>query len=117
MGMSHRLPEESLPRGMPAAERRSRRLVALAGRDISCTHVALGSVRVIRTCGMMGEIVGMAASVCHRHASLPRSVYTDYFQELVPLMEAGAGKQGLPNDQDFCIHGCYDPADPAYRHN
>ena len=36
----------------------------MAGRDISCTHVALGSVRVIRTCGMMGEVVGMAASVC-----------------------------------------------------
>jgi hypothetical protein len=89
----------------------------MAGRDISCTHVAMGAVRVIRTCGMMGEVVGMAASVCHRHASLPRSVYTDYFQELVPLMEAGAGKQGLPNDQDFCIHGCYNPADPAYRHD
>lgn len=82
----------------------------MAGRDISCSHVAMGSVRVIRTCGMMGEVVGLAASVCKRHGSLPRSVYTDYFQELVPLMEEGAGKQGLPNDQDFCIHGCFDPA-------
>lgn len=82
----------------------------MAGRDISCSHVALGSVRVMRTCGMMGEVVGLAASVCHRHASLPRSVYTDYFQELVPLMREGAGQQGLPNDQDFCIHGCFDPA-------
>ena len=82
----------------------------MAGRDISCTHVAMGSVRVIRTCGMMGEVVGLAASVCKRHDSLPRSVYTDYFDELIPLMKEGAGKKGLPNDQDFCIHGCFDPS-------
>lgn len=84
----------------------------MAGRDISCSHVALGSVRVIRTCGMMGEVVGMAAAVCKAHKSLPRSVYTDYFPELVSLMEQGVGKQGLPNDQDFCIHGCFDPNIP-----
>ena len=82
----------------------------MAGRDISCSHVAMGSVRVMRTCGMMGEVVGLAASVCHRHGSLPRSVYTTYFQELIPLMQEGAGAKGLPNDQDFCIHGCFDPA-------
>src|SRR5262249_3122306 len=31
----------------------------MAGRDISVTHEALGAVRVMRTCGMMGEITGM----------------------------------------------------------
>lgn len=82
----------------------------MAGRDISCSHVAFGSVRVIRTCGMMGEVVGMAASVCKKHGSGPRSVYSDYFSELVVLMQEGVGKKGLPNDQDFCIHGCFDPA-------
>ena len=82
----------------------------MAGRDISCTHVAMGSVRVIRTCGMMGEVVGLAASVCKRHNSLPRSVYTDSFDELIPLMKEGARKKGLPNDQDFCIHGCFAPS-------
>jgi hypothetical protein len=35
----------------------------MAGRNISVTHVALGTVRVMRTTGMMGEVVGMAASV------------------------------------------------------
>ena len=67
----------------------------MAGRDISCTHVAMGSVRVMRTCGMMGEVVGLAAAVCNRHSSLPRSVYTDYFGELIPLMQQGAGRPGL----------------------
>ena len=36
----------------------------MAGRNISVTHIALGSTRVMRTCGMIGEVVGMAASVC-----------------------------------------------------
>ena len=35
----------------------------MAGRNISVTHVALGTVRVMRTTGMMGEVVGMAASL------------------------------------------------------
>lgn len=81
----------------------------LAGRDISTSHVAMGSIRVIRTCGMMGEVVGMAASVCKAHGSLPRSVYTDYFGELQALMKEGVGAKGLPNDQTFCIHGCFPP--------
>ena len=81
----------------------------LAGRDISTSHVAMGSIRVIRTCGMMGEVVGMAASVCHDHGSLPRSVYTDYLKELQALMKEGVGQKGLPNDQTFCIHGCFPP--------
>ena len=29
----------------------------MAGRNISVTHVALGTVRVMRTTGMMGEVV------------------------------------------------------------
>lgn len=81
----------------------------MAGRDISCSHVAMGSVRVIRTCGMMGEVVGMAASVCKAHGSLPRSVYDTHFAELQELMNEGIGQKGLPNDQDFCIHGCFPP--------
>ena len=39
----------------------------MAGRNMSCTHVALGTVRVMRTTGMMGEVVGMAAGLCHKH--------------------------------------------------
>ena len=41
----------------------------MAGRDISVTHEALGPVRVMRTCGMMGEIVGKAAWICVRHGN------------------------------------------------
>ena len=36
----------------------------LAGRDISCSHVAFAAVRVQKTLGMLGEVVGMAAGIC-----------------------------------------------------
>ena len=71
----------------------------MAGRDISVTHIGLGTVRVMRTCGMMGEVVGMAASICHKHNAQPRDVYTSYLDDLKALMEQGVGKQGLPNNQ------------------
>lgn len=64
----------------------------MAGRDISVTHEALGPVRVMRTCGMMGEIVGMAAAVCNKHGCNPRQVYESHLDELKELMRQGAGK-------------------------
>ncbi|MBQ7813808.1 MAG: FAD-dependent oxidoreductase, partial [Thermoguttaceae bacterium] len=61
----------------------------MAGRNISVTHVALGTIRVMRTGGMMGEVVGMAASICKNHKCLPRDVYSDYLDELKALMTEG----------------------------
>ena len=63
----------------------------MAGRDISVTHEALGPVRVMRTCGMMGEIVGMAAALCYLHDTNPRGVYERHLDELKSLMKRGAG--------------------------
>ena len=59
----------------------------MAGRNISVTHIALGTVRVMRTGGMMGEVVGMAADICRQHGILPRAVYTDHLPELKKLMQ------------------------------
>ena len=64
----------------------------MAGRDISVTHEALGAVRVMRTTGCMGEIVGMAASICREHDCSPRDVYTRHLDELQTLMRRGAGR-------------------------
>jgi len=64
----------------------------MAGRNISVTHVALGTVRVMRTCGMMGEVVGMAAAVCKKHHTTPRGVYKNHLDELKELMTRGVGK-------------------------
>lgn len=63
----------------------------MAGRCISVTHVTLGSIRLMRTIAMMGEVVGMAASVCKAHQVLPRQVYQYYLPELKELMKQGVG--------------------------
>ena len=63
----------------------------MAGRNISVTHVALGTVRVQRTTGMMGEVAGMAAGLCKKHSCNPRGVYEKHLAELKELL-----KQGVP---------------------
>lgn len=74
----------------------------MAGRDISVTHVALGTTRVMRTCGMSGEVVGLAASVCKVRNTFPRNVYRYYFADLQKLMKKGAAVDGpLPDNQRF----------------
>ena len=57
----------------------------MAGRCISVTHEALGTVRVMKTCGMMGEVVGKAASICVLHECWPRDVYSHYLPDLKEL--------------------------------
>lgn len=61
----------------------------MAGRNISVTHVALGTVRVQRTTGMMGEVLGMANAIMKEHQCLPKDVYTDHLDELKKLMSEG----------------------------
>ena len=73
----------------------------MAGRNISVTHVALGTVRVMRTTGMMGEVVGMAASICKKYQVNPRGVYQSHLLELKELMKEGVGQKGLPNNQQY----------------
>ena len=73
----------------------------MAGRNISVTHVALGTVRVMRTTGMMGEVVGIAAHLCHKHNCSPRQVYQNHLEELKELMQEGIGRKDGLNDQTF----------------
>jgi len=44
----------------------------MAGRCISVSHAALGSTRVMVTCGLQGQAVGTAAGFCRRHMASPR---------------------------------------------
>jgi hypothetical protein len=50
----------------------------------------------MRTGGCMGEIVGMAASLCKQYETSPRGVYQQYLNELKQLMERGVGKPVPP---------------------
>lgn len=73
----------------------------MVGRDISVTHVALGTVRLMRTCGMMGEVVGMASSLCRKYGVGPRDVYRCHLPELRRLMKKGVAKDNLPDNQKY----------------
>jgi hypothetical protein len=59
----------------------------MAGRCVSVTHEALGTTRVMKTCGMMGEVVGRAASVCKLHNCSPREVFEKYWDEMDVLLK------------------------------
>ncbi|GAB3557119.1 FAD-dependent oxidoreductase [Spirosoma fluminis] len=59
----------------------------MAGRNISTTHVAFGSTRVMRTCGMMGEVVGFAAYVAKKNNTSPRGVYESHLPELMGIIK------------------------------
>lgn len=73
----------------------------MAGRNISVTHVALGTTRVMRTTGILGEVVGMAASLCKKYKMEPKAIYPARFDELKTLMERGVSKGVLPNNQNY----------------
>jgi len=75
----------------------------MAGRDISVTHAALGTIRVMRTTCMMGEVVGMAAAVCNKYNCSPRGVYTDHLVDLKERMKEGVGDPLLPNNQNYYL--------------
>ena len=73
----------------------------MAGRNISVTHVALGTTRVMRTCGMEGEVVGMAAYLCRKHHTSPRGVYWYHLPDLKALMSKGVGRPDVVFNQGY----------------
>ncbi|MDR0870272.1 MAG: FAD-dependent oxidoreductase [Planctomycetaceae bacterium] len=68
----------------------------MAGRDISVSHDALGTTRVMRTGGCMGEVVGLAASLCKQRNCSPRDVYAKHLPEFKELL-----KKGVPHSPEF----------------
>ena len=75
----------------------------MAGRNISVSHIALGTVRVMRTTAMMGEVVGLAATICRRRKSLPRDVYYTHLEELKSMMRKGVGRTDVPYTQIYTL--------------
>ena len=59
----------------------------MAGRNISVSHIALGTVRVMKTTGMMGEVVGIAAYLCTKHKCSPREVYQNHLDEFLGMLQ------------------------------
>lgn len=57
-----------------------------AGRNISMTHMAMSSIRVMATCALLGEAVGKAASLAVKNALTPHEVYLQKTEELQRLL-------------------------------
>lgn len=75
----------------------------MAGRNISVSHLALGTVRVMRTCAMEGEVVGMAANLCRELGCRPRDIYSEHFAKLQELMKKGVGDPTKPYLQTYTL--------------
>ncbi len=79
------------PYGIPYRSLYSRNVDNLfcAGRNISATHAAMSSTRVMATCSLMGQAVGNAAAIAAAKGLTPRGVFE---------REIGALKQRLMDD-------------------
>ena len=53
-----------------------------AGRNISVTHTAMSSTRVMATCATLGQAVGTAAAIAALYGLTPRGVYEQRIAEL-----------------------------------
>ena len=57
-----------------------------AGRNISMTHMAMSSIRVMATCSLLGEAVGKAAFLAVTHSCTPHDVYLHKLEALQTLL-------------------------------
>ncbi len=78
----------------------------IGGRLVSTSHVAFSSVRVMRTLGELGEVAGLASSICKKYNCTPRQVYTKHLDELKVLMINGVDSPdafncGVGSDESY----------------
>src|SRR5204863_4216649 len=79
----------------------------MAGRNISASHVAFTSARVMATCSVIGQAMGTAAAYCIKHGVAPRQLAGDKTQmeELQQIL--------LRDDQTIRHRRNLDPLDLA----
>lgn len=61
----------------------------IGGRLVSTSHVAFSAIRVMRTLGMLGEVVGIASSICKKYDCSPRDIYQAHLEELKEELKKG----------------------------
>ncbi len=80
------------PYGLPFRALYSKNIdnLMFAGRNISATHIALSSTRVMATCALLGQAMGTGAALAVKYGVTPRGVYQQYIGELQKqLMDDG----------------------------
>ncbi|WP_438432299.1 FAD-dependent oxidoreductase [Gorillibacterium sp. sgz500922] len=78
-----------------------------AGRNISASHVAFGTTRVMATCALLGEAAGTAAALSVERGVSPRGLYRSHLSELRQTL--------LRQDASVIGYANADPADLARR--
>ncbi len=76
-----------------------------AGRNVSATHIAIGTLRVQNTIATIGQAAGTAAALCIRLDESPRGIYQRHIHELQQLL--------IKNDQYIPGLKNEDPGDPC----
>ncbi|MFC1716841.1 FAD-dependent oxidoreductase [Candidatus Poribacteria bacterium] len=101
-----------------------------AGRNISATHAAMSSTRVMATCAILGQAVGTAAAIAASNNLLPRGVYQERIVELkqalmiddcylpwntceIPALTANAKLTASEGDPEPLRNGIERPVDDA----
>ena len=79
----------------------------MAGRNISVSHYALGTTRIMMTCATLGQAAGTAAAMCAEYDLTPRAVGQQRIDELQQRM--------LREDQYIPRIKNEDPADLALK--
>ena len=85
---------------------RNVRNMLMAGRDISASHVAFGTTRVMATCAVTGEAAGVGAALAAQRSITPREVAEQHLGELHGiLLRNDASVLGVPwaSDADLAL--------------
>lgn len=70
-----------------------------AGRNISATHAAMSSTRVMATCSLLGQAVGNAATICAKNNILPKELNEGYIKNLQKeIMDDGVFLPEIPRE-------------------
>ena len=57
-----------------------------AGRNISATHAAISSTRVMATCALLGQAVGVSAGLAVKYGKLPREIANGFAPEVQRIL-------------------------------
>lgn len=76
------------PYGLPYRALYSKNIdnLMFAGRNISVTHSAMSSTRVMATCATLGQAAGAGAMLAVKNRTSPRGVYENHLRELQHIL-------------------------------
>lgn len=76
----------------------------MAGRNISVSHVALGTTRVMATCALCGQAVGTSVALLEKYHCTPRELVQSHVKELRMLLQKNdllLPERPVPVDDDL----------------